>query len=186
MDDRDFELLIETMKKAGAALRDADIPFMVGGGLAVWARGGARTEHDVDLLLKPEDAERAQAALEAIGMRSERPPEGWLLKAWDGDVLVDLIYCPIDGPVTQEALDRADVLNVMAMDMKVAPLEDVMVSTLLALKEQEPDFGQVIELARSCREQIDWDDVRRRTQESPMAKAFFTLVEELGVAPRAA
>ena len=186
MDDRDFELLIETMKRAGAALRDADVPFMVGGGLAVWARGGARTEHDVDFLLKPEDARRAQEALAGVGMRPEVPPEGWLLKAWDGDVLVDLIFCPIDGPVTQEHLDRADVLNVMAMNMKVARLEDVMTSKLLALKEQEPDFGQVIELARSCREQIDWAEVRERTQASPMAKAFFTLVEELGVAPRAA
>jgi len=186
MDDRDFELLIETMKRAGAALRDAEIPFMVGGGLAVWARGGARTEHDVDFLLKPEDAERAQQTLVEAGMRAEVPPEGWLLKAWDGDVLVDLIFCPIDGPVTQEQLDRADELNVMAMNMKVARLEDVMSSKLLALKEQEPDFGQVIELARSCREQIDWHEVRERTQSSAMAKAFFTLVEELGVAPRAA
>jgi hypothetical protein len=186
MDDRDFELLVETMKRAGAALRDADIPFMLGGGLAVWARGGARTEHDVDFLLRPEDAERAQQKLVEAGMRAEVPPEGWLLKAWDGDVLVDLIFCPIEGPVTEEQLDRADVLNVMAMNMKVARLEDVMSSKLLALKEQEPDFGQVIELARSCREQIDWDEVRERTQSSPMAKAFFTLVEELGVAPRAA
>jgi predicted nucleotidyltransferase len=186
VDDRDFELLIETMKRAGAALRDAGIPFMLGGGIAVWARGGARTEHDVDFLLKPEDAERAQDALVAAGMRPERPPEGWLLKAWDGDVLVDLIYQPIEGPVSQEQLDSGDELNVMAMTMKVARLEDVMASKLLALKEQEPDFGQVIELARSCREQIDWDEVRRRTESSPMAKAFFTLVEELGVAPRAA
>jgi hypothetical protein len=172
--------------RAGAALRDAEIPFMLGGGLAVWARGGARTEHDVDFLVKPEDAERAQEALVAAGMRPERPPEGWLLKAWDGDVLVDLVFQPIDGPIEQEAIDRADELNVMAMNMRVARLEDVMTSKLLALKEQEPDFGQVIELARSCREQIDWDEVRDRTQSSPMAKAFFTLVEELGVAPRAA
>jgi hypothetical protein len=186
VDDRDFEKLIETMKRAGAALRDAEIPFMLGGGLAVWARGGARTEHDVDFLLRPEDAERAQEALVAAGMRPERPPEGWLLKAWDGNVLVDLIHHPIDGPITQEQLDRADDLNVMAMTLKVARLEDVMTSKLLALKEQEPDFGQVIELARSCREQIDWNEVRERTESSPMAKAFFTLVEELGVAPRAA
>jgi predicted nucleotidyltransferase len=186
VDDADFQELIETMKRAGAALRDASIPFMLGGGLAVWARGGARTEHDVDFLVKPEDAERAQEALAAAGMRPERPPEGWLLKAWDGEVLVDLIFEPIDGPVTQEQLDRADELNVMAMTMKVARLEDVMASKLLALKEQEPDFGQVIELARSCREQIDWEEVRGRTESSAMAKAFFTLVEELGVAPRAA
>jgi predicted nucleotidyltransferase len=186
VEDRDFELLIQTMKRAGAALRDAGIPFMVGGGLAVWARGGARTEHDVDILLKPEDAERAQQALVEAGMRPDRPPEDWLLKAWDGEVLVDLIFCPIEGPVTQEQIDSAEELNLMAMNMKVARLEDVLASKLLALKEQEPDFGQVIDFARSCREQIDWDEVRGRTQDSPMAKAFFTLVEELGVAPRAA
>jgi hypothetical protein len=32
------------------------------------------------------------------------------------------------------------------------------------------------------REQIDWDELRRRTEHSPFAKAFFTLVEELGIA----
>jgi hypothetical protein len=31
------------------------------------------------------------------------------------------------------------------------------------------------------REQIDCDEVRRRAGDSPYAKAFFTLVDELGV-----
>jgi hypothetical protein len=39
----------------------------------------------------------------------------------------------------------------------------------------------VLEWARALREQIDWNDVRARTESSPFAKAFFTLVEELGV-----
>jgi hypothetical protein len=52
---------------------------------------------------------------------------------------------------------------------------------LLALNEQEPDFGGVLELARALREQIDWDDVRDRTEASPFARAFFTLVEGLGI-----
>src|SRR5207244_11332836 len=93
---------------------------------------------------------------------------------------------PTEGPVTTEMLDEADERNVMAMRVKVARFEDVLSSKLLALEEQEPDFGQVVELARSVREQIDWDEVRARTDSSPMAKAFFTLVEELGVAPKAA
>ena len=186
MDDPDFAQLVDTMKLAAAALRDAGIPFMLGGGLAAWARGAARTEHDVDFLLRPEDSERGQQALVDIGMRADRPPEGWLLKAWDDDILVDLIFEPTEGPVTDEMLEQADELNVMAMRLKVARLEDVLSSKLLALEEQEPDFGQVVELARSVREQIDWDEVRARTESSPMAKAFFTLVEELGVAPKAA
>jgi hypothetical protein len=37
----------------------------------------------------------------------------------------------------------------------------------------------VLEIARNVREQIDWDDVRARTNGSPYAKAFFTLVDEL-------
>jgi predicted nucleotidyltransferase len=185
-DRKELESLVATMKRAAAALRDREVPFMLGGGLAAWARGGPRTDHDVDFFVQETDAERAQQALVEIGMRAERPPEGWLLKAWDDDILVDLIYEPTEGPVTTEMIEQADELNVMAMRLKVTRLEDVLSSKLLALEEQEPDFGQVVELARSVREQIDWDEVRARTASSPMAKAFFTLVEELGVAPKAA
>jgi len=67
-------------------------------------------------------------------------------------------------------------LEVQAMPMRVARLEDVMVTKLMALTEQEPDFGGVLEIARSLREQIDWDEVRARTADSPFAAAFFTLL----------
>ena len=65
--------------------------------------------------------------------------------------------------------------------MRVASLEDILVTKLLALNEQKLDYGAVVEISRSLREQIDWDHVRSRTDESPYAKAFFTLVEELGI-----
>jgi hypothetical protein len=58
-----------------------------------------------------------------------------------------------------------------------------MVTKLLALTEQEPDYSGVLELARSLREQIDWDEVRKRTKESPFAVAFFALAEELQIVP---
>src|SRR4051794_15422182 len=32
--------ILDALKRVAAALRDADIPFCVGGGLAAWARGG--------------------------------------------------------------------------------------------------------------------------------------------------
>ena len=182
----DFEAILETLKRSAGALRDADVPFVLGGGLAVWARGGAKTEHDVDFFVKPEDAERAQAALAAAGLRPETPPEGWLLKAWDGDVLVDLVYEPRGGPVTDEWFERADELDVYAVTMHVASLDDVLVTKLLALTEQNLEYSGVLEIARAVREQIDWDDVRRRCEGSPYAAAFFVLVQELGVAPTAA
>src|SRR5437773_12449174 len=105
--DFDFEVILQALKKAAGALRDAEVPFALGGGLAVWARGGAKTEHDVDFFVKPEDAESAQQALVAAGLEPETPPERWLLKAWDGNVLVDLIYEPRGGPVGDDWFERS-------------------------------------------------------------------------------
>ena len=183
--DQDFGQLLETMKRSAGALREADVPFVLGGGLACWARGAPKTEHDVDFLVRPRDAERAQQALAVAGMRTEKPPEGWLLKAYDGDVLVDLIFHPQGGPVGDELFDRAEDLEVHATRLKVAALEDVFVQKLLALTEQQPDYSSVLELARSLREQVDWDEVRERTSESPFAKGYFTLLDELQIVPGA-
>jgi hypothetical protein len=66
--------------------------------------------------------------------------------------------------------------------MLVMTLDDVLVTKLLALDENSLDYKAVVQVARSLREQIDWEDVRARTAGSPYAAAFFTLAEELGVA----
>jgi hypothetical protein len=181
-----LEPLLRAMKRSAAVLRGEEIRFALTGGLACWARGGPATDHDVDFLLERDDAERALEALARDGMRTERPPETWLFKAYDDDdTLVDLIFDPAGGPVTEEWLARADELEVQGLGLLVASLEDVLVTKLLALTEQEPDYRAVLEIARTLREQIDWSEVRERTQSSPFAKAFFTLVEELGVVERA-
>ena len=177
----EFRDLLEAMKKAGGILNEAGVPWALGGGLACWARGGPQTEHDVDFLIRPEDADRAQEAFAEAGLPTERPPEGWLVKAWVDDVLVDLIFDPQDGPVDDDMLGRAEELEVYAMRMKVAKLEDVLTQKVLALSEQRPDYSSVLELARSLREQVDWDEVRDRTRESPFAKAYFTLLDELEI-----
>jgi hypothetical protein len=176
-----FPELLDSMKRAAAALRDAEVSYALGGGLAAWARGGPPTEHDVDFFVLPAEAERALDALVAAGMKPERPPEGWLLKAWDGETLIDLIFSPAGGDVDPGYFDRAEEMEVAAQRLPVASLGDVLATKLLALNEQEPDMASVLEMARSLREQIDWEFVRSTTESSPFARAFFTLVEELGV-----
>jgi hypothetical protein len=182
MPESSFDELIEAMKSAAGILQQAEVPFVLGGGLSAWARGGPKSEHDVDLLLRPEDAEQALAAFEAAGWTTERPPEGWLYKTWhENGALVDLIFNPASGPITEEMIEGAPISEVMALRVSVSTLEDVMTAKLMAITEQEPDYSAVLEWARALREQIDWDIVRRRTEASPFAKAFFTLVESLGI-----
>jgi hypothetical protein len=181
-DEHTIEDFVETLKKAAAALDEAEVPFLLGGGLACWARGGPESDHDLDLMIREADADRALGVLEQAGLRPERPPEGWLYKAWDDDVLVDLIFRPTGIPITDEVFERADQLEIAALPVQVMSLDDVLVAKLLALQEHELDYGGLLEIARSLREQIDWPAVRARTEESPYAAAFFTLVERLGIA----
>ena len=179
----EFPEILDSMKKGAAALQQAEIPFALGGGLACWARGGPETEHDVDFMVKPDTADAALNVLAEAGFRPDKPPENWLYKAYDGDVLIDLIFDPKGGPIDDGILDRAEVLEVEAVRMPVMSLEDVLVTKLLALREHEVDYDSVLEISRSLREQIDWDDVRKRTSDSPYARAFFYLAGELEILP---
>ena len=179
----DFSALVETLKLAVHTLREQGVGFVLGGSLAAWARGGPEPKKDLDLMVKPEDAERALEALTRVGMRPERPPEEWLLKAWHGDVLVDIIFRPSGLELTDEVLGRADTISVMAVGTPVMALEDVLVTMLMALDEHSLDYTRLVAIARSLREQIDFSRLRTRTSDSPCAQAFFTLVEELGLAP---
>jgi hypothetical protein len=177
----ELEEVLETLKKCAAALRDAGIPYMLGGGVAAWARGGPESVHDVDLMIRPADAEKALDVLERAGLKPERPPEGWLLKAWDGDVLVDLIFQPRGMEIDEGSLDRAELMNVKSQEMPVMALEDVISTKLLALSERWLDYDQLLHIARACREQIDWEEIRARTEESPFARAFMVIVDGLGI-----
>jgi hypothetical protein len=179
------EELTDSLKRAAAALQEQGIPHLLGGGLGCWARGGPPSSNDIDLMLKPEDAERAQAALAEAGMRPENPPEHWLLKAWDGDILIDLIFEPSGMRIDDEVIARGDELSVMAMHMQVMNLNDILITKLMALDEHSADYGDLILITRSLREQIDWARIREATSSSPFAVAFFVLADGLEICPAA-
>lgn len=179
------EDLTDSLKRAVAALDEGGVPYLLGGGLGCWARGGPPSSNDIDLMVKREDAERAQEALAEAGMRPETPPEQWLLKAWDGDILVDLIFEPSGMKIDDEVLARGEVLSVMAMQTRVMDLDDILITKLMALDEHSADYRDMILITRSLREQIDWARLREETASSPFAAAFFVLADGLGICPAA-
>lgn len=175
--------LTDSLKRSVAALEEQEVPYLLGGGLGCWARGGPPSSNDIDLMVKPEDAERAQEALAEAGMRPESPPEQWLLKAWDGEILVDLIFEPSGMTIDDEVIARGDELSVEAMQIRVMDLDDILITKLMALDEHSADYRDLILITRSLREQIDWARLREQTSTSPFAAAFFTLADGLGIVP---
>jgi len=176
-----LESLTASLKRAAAALEDQRVPYLLGGGLGCWARGGPPSSNDIDLMVKRADAERALQALAAAGMRTERPPEQWLLKAWDGERLIDLIFEPSGVRITDEVLERGEELGVAGMQVHVMALDDILVTKLLALDEHSADYRDLLQIARALREQVAWPALRERTSSSPFAAAFFTLADGLGI-----
>jgi predicted nucleotidyltransferase len=181
--DDDFAAIEHALKRSAAALRDAGVEFLLGGSLASWARGGPESRHDLDLMIKPEDADRALQALVDAGLRADDPPEEWLVKAYDGDVLVDLIFGPKGLPMTDEVIARGESMPVLGMEMRVMALEDVLVTKLMALSEHALRYESLLRITRALREQVDWETVRARTESSPFARAFFVLADGLDILP---
>ena len=173
------------MKRVAAALREADVSYLLAGSYASWARGGPERRNDIDFVVKPDDLPAAMEALAAAGMEPVDNPEEWLSKVRDDNgVMVDVIHNPAGLPIDDDVMERGDDVEVAGMTFRVMALEDVLTTKLFAFKEHYLDYEAILEIARTLRDQVDWEELRRRAGDYPYAKPFFVLAEELGVIER--
>jgi hypothetical protein len=107
----DRQPLIATLKRVAYHLKQTGVPFCLAGSFAVYARGGASCDHDIDFLIQEKDVPLVLTALTEVGYRAEIPPEGWLVKVYEEDRLVDLIFAPVQRPVTEATFDATDILT---------------------------------------------------------------------------
>jgi len=181
MPHRVDEGLVITLKRVASVLKQAEVPFALGGSFAVYAHGGHSSDHDVDFLIREQDKARTLEELSAVGFEVVQPPEDWLVKVFDEGRMVDLIYRPVESPVTDATLRDTVMRPVEAINMPVLSATQLMIHKLLSYTQHYCDFATGLPVARSLREQIDWDRVRRETAKSPYAEAFLVLLDRLDV-----
>lgn len=176
------DAILETLKRAGAGLKEAGVRFALAGGCAGYARGAAPSLHDVDFALVQEDVPLALKTLDGLGFRTAKPPEDWLVKAYDEDgVLVDMIFSVAERPVTDALIERAQPITTAAISLPVLEATDLVVSWILPLSEHCCDYGSLLPVVRAMREQVDWDRVASIVAPSPYASTFVTLLERLNI-----
>ncbi len=175
------ESLRTALKRVGSALKQAELPFALAGGYALWARGGPESEHDVDFIIAESDVEAVAAALAAAGLTVRRPPEDWLFKVDTDGVVVDLLHRAAGEPVTPELLSHVDVIEVLSVRMPVLWATDIVSGKLRAMSEHYCDFGPLLAAVRAVREQVDWARVRAEVAGSDFALAFLYLTDRLGI-----
>jgi hypothetical protein len=173
--------LREALKVVAVALKEGDVPFALAGGYALWARGGPEPDHDVDFVVSEEDAGPAARLLAGHELLVVDPPEDWLFKVYVGESMVDVLFRPNGGPMRREVLADVDELEVESVRMPVLSATVLMQHKLSSMEEHACDFGKVLPVARSVREQVDWDHVRRETAGNDFAETFLILLERLDV-----
>jgi predicted nucleotidyltransferase len=165
-----YEVLDETV----SALDESGVPYTLMGGIAATAQGCHRFTHDIDVFVKPEDAEMALEALEAKGFRTEKTDPLWLFKGFKKNVLVDVIFKSA-GTVhlDQEMLERSRVVEFYGRKIRVLGPEDLFVIKALVLNEHCLNFDEkclrhlsdLLGLIRSC--ELDWDYILKRSRSGP-------------------
>jgi predicted nucleotidyltransferase len=160
------EALQQAFGEAVEALRAADVPFLLIGGLSTSAFARPRITDDIDVFVRPDQARPTLQALEAAGFRTEETDARWLYKAFKHGVLVDVIFRSSgDIYVDDEMLARADVQEHWGVTAPLVSPEDLLVIKAVATTEHGSHHWYDA-LAVIARCPLDWAYLLHRARQA--------------------
>lgn len=159
--------IVSTLFAAITAIEEKEIPYALIGGIAVKELGRPRVTHDIDLFIRPDDADTALEILQSKGFEIERRDPFWLYKAWKDDVLVDIIFRSC-GDIYFEEEVRAHVRRIPYHGKYVNAIspEDFIVIKSAAHQEDNPHHWHDA-LAVLTQGNLDWEYLLKRSRHSP-------------------
>lgn len=146
-------------REALQALREADIPFLVGGAFGFESFTGiVRDTKDLDVFVRPSDSPGLLQCLADAGFRTELRFPHWLGKAWKNEQSIDVIYssgnglCTVDDGWFNHALPSV----VLGMDVELTPAEEMLWSKAFVMERNRYDGADIAHLLRARVSMLDW------------------------------
>jgi predicted nucleotidyltransferase len=155
------------LRVLGEAVRTIEgrrLPYVAMGGVASAIYGRPRWTHDIDLFMRPDDAEAALEHLDAAGFVTQKTSPDWLYKAVKEGVLADIIFRS-RGPVylDDEMLARSAYHDFNGIKVRVIAPEDLVVIKAWAHEEATPrHWHDALGIISAC--ELDWDYLQRRAR----------------------
>lgn len=152
--------------RALEALYEADVPFLVGGAVALAKHCGiSRAMKDLDVFVLPEDARHCLDVLAAAGFRSDLTFPHWLGKAYvDEEHFIDVIFNSGNGMARVDhewfLYGKPDV--VLGIPVRVCPAEETLWSKAFVMERERFDGADIVHLLLSCGATLDWKRLLRR------------------------
>jgi predicted nucleotidyltransferase len=157
--------LLAVLDDAVSALRRAELPFLLMGGLATSVLGRDRRVTDVDLFVQDRDVAQALAVLEAAGFETMVVSPNWLAKGFKDGVLVDVISRSThDISLTDEILEHAVEIDVQGRRLPCVAPEDLIVMKAVATTEDTARYWYDA-LGLLGRPDLDWGYLARRAKQ---------------------
>jgi predicted nucleotidyltransferase len=161
------ERLLDAVDRTLRALDEVEIDYVFVGGVAAALLGRPRVTHDVDILVRPEDARPLLVALGNQGFETEERFPHWLYKAHGPDQLIDIIFRSAgDIYLDEEMVRRAERRSFHGREVQLMAPEDMVVMKALAHEEHTPRHWHDA-LAVLGESVIDWDYLVRRAHKGP-------------------
>jgi len=142
-----------------STLSAAGLPFLVGGTYALGHYTGVvRPTKDLDLFVRRESLERALAAIEATGLRTELTHPHFLGKAYAGPKFVDVIFASGNGscPVDDWWFEHAPHGVLFGLPVRYCPIEEMIWSKAYVMERERYDGHDVAHLLRAGAGWLDW------------------------------
>ncbi len=146
-------------RRAMTALREAGVPFLVGGAYAFGRYTGiVRHTKDFDVFVRPADLTPALAALAGAGFQTEVPFPHWLGKGYAGDDFVDVIFSSGNGIARVDELwfEHAVEGEVLGEPVLLCPAEEMLWSKAFIMERERFDGGDVAHLLLARAGELDW------------------------------
>jgi predicted nucleotidyltransferase len=149
------------------ALQANEIPYALIGGIAASGLGRPRSTHDIDIFVRPEDAE---AALESLGkseFETDRTDPRWLFKGWKDEMMVDIIF-KSQGDIyfDSEMQNHVRLINYHGRNIPAVAPEDLVIIKAAVHAEVGPHHWHDA-LAILSHAQVDWVYLLKRARRAP-------------------
>jgi len=146
-------------------LREAEVPFLVGGAYAFERYTGiARHTKDFDIFIRPADLDRAMSVFTAAGYHTELSFPHWLGKAFCSGDFIDVIFSSGNGlaRVDDEWFAHSVEAEVLGMPLHLSPPEEMLWTKAFILERERCDTADVAHVLRAQAEHLDWERLLRR------------------------
>lgn len=159
--------IMDTLFTAIDIIESKNIPYALIGGVAGKELGRPRVTHDIDLFIRPDDADAVLDLFERNGFEIEKRDINWLYKAWKNDVLVDIIFRSCgDIYFEEEVRNHVRRIPINGKMINAISPEDFIVIKAAAHREDNPHHWHDA-LSVLKQGNIDWDYLLRRARYCP-------------------